>query len=182
MDRKLEIRNVVRVIGAYNLSHHHLEGQVVGFDPNNKKRPVRVWFGREADKQVGYPDYRKFSRRKHTEFPPSEVSQKSDHRTYNYAAGNLKKLDSWSVKTLAERYFMRTYHTWYEPAKEFAVFVPGASDCDVSGCNRTTAQRVVFNVCGTVYFADVCATCARKYHRKMMEDFPWKNRGEKKVV
>jgi len=167
----LKIGDIVKVLNE-ECRHWGKQGQVVGFDLSNKKNPLRVWFGKECDHFIDYPHNQKLAN-KFAVTAPNEKEQASDLRTRDYAEGDLKIEPEWSMKTLVERYFHNFYHSYYEPKNPF---VAGAKDCDVSGCRKNTTRRIIYNIWGTVCFADTCDECAEEWHLKSMDSFPLKKR------
>ncbi len=169
----LYIGSIVQVISPGYL-HYGAQGQVVGFDDGDKVAPVRVWFGKEADGLIHYPERLEIeSIDRYCIEPPPPSEQATDLRTRNYSRKDLTICSAWSMKTLADRYFKDFYHTLYEPK---ALFVSGARDCDVEGCPGVAIKRIIFNIWGSVYPADVCSSCVPKYDLVAGESFPWKKR------
>jgi hypothetical protein len=172
---KLAVGNIVKVVDS-NRAHFDMQGQVVGISEPRQGACVRVWFGREADYLLQYPDNEKARRMIETAtVPPSAATQAKDVRTWIFSAHELALCESWKVETLAGRLFGRgMWHTLYVPKH---AFVSGARNCDVEGCGnaRTAAtQRILVNLHGVVCFADVCERHAREYHGKCMDTFPWR--------
>lgn len=164
----LKIGDIVKVVNE-ECKHWGRQGQVVGFDLTDKKNPVRIWFGKECDHFFDYPHNQKLG--KYAVIAPNEAKQVKDMRTWNYAEGDLQKESEWSVKTLVERYLKDMCHSYYEPKNSF---VAGATDCDVENCRKPTTQRIIYNIWGSVYTAEVCDEHAKQYHLKCMDDFPCK--------
>lgn len=174
----LKIGDIVRVSGkdSDRYKHWNKQGLVVGFDPNDKEDPVRVWFGRECDYLL-VPEFRMNLSRDYAIVAPTETGQVNDMRTWNYPESVLQKEAEWSMRTLAERYFPRFYHSYCEPKN---AFVAGKKCCDVKGCGGLIAQRIVFNIWGIVDFADVCERHAKEYHGKSMDEFPYRKSSKSK--
>lgn len=148
-----KIGEIVKVVEeGHRLRHYYKEGQVVGFDSNNKERPLKVWFGRECDYLLE-PEQRRELTSKCALTAPTEVECVNDPRTYNYAESELQKEPEWSMETLARRYFGGASHSYEIPK---APFVAGAKKCEARGCYKTTTRRIIYNFWGTVCFADVC--------------------------
>lgn len=170
-----KIGDIVKVTSG-NYKHYNKQGQVVGFDPSDRENPVRVWFGRECDYLLD-PEFKMRLNREHVLVAPNEVEQTKDLRTWNYPEGVLQKEPEWSMKTLSERHFRGIYHSYCEPKNPFVV---GERCCDVNSCDCLTAQRIVFNIWGTVDFADVCERHAKEYHTKSMDSFPYRKNSKSK--
>jgi len=167
----LYVGSIVQVI-AEDCIHLGVQGQIVGFDESDKKTPIRVWFGKESDHLMNYPlrsQVRLTAQCNIT--PPSVSEQANDPRTWSYARKELTICSTWNMKTIAERYFKDMHHTYYEPT---TLFVSEVKDCDVENCINNSTERIVFNIWGSVMFADVCSVCAPKYHLLCGEVFPWK--------
>lgn len=171
MTEELAVGNIVKVTNPANI-HHRMQAQVVGFNEGDKETPVRIWFGREADHLIMYHDRVNLTKTWSLEAPP-ESEQAGDFRVWDYAEKDLTICSGWTVKTLAERYYPRHFHSCYEAPEPF---VAGAHVCDIEGCANPTTKRIVFNIQGTVFPADVCDTCAPKYHGKCGDTFPMKER------
>ena len=149
------------------------EGQVVGFDTQDKKEPIRVWFGRECDYKLHYTDAEKARRdRQYATEPPPESEQSRNPRTWSFSRSALTIKNDWSIETLAERIYGRNMFHHYVPFSE--PFTPGEKVCEFQKCTNKTTQRVIFNFWGTVIHAEGCAKCAKMYHGKMGEYFPLK--------
>lgn len=177
MKSDLKIGNIVRV-SASDCMCYRRQGQVVGFDRSDKDLPVRVWFGKEVDhihrgRLIGKRFLLELPK-KHSVEPPPRSEQGRDPRTWNFSRNQLVVCPTWTVKTLAERHFPNFHHSYMEPENE--IFVPGARDCDVEGCEGLATRRILTNVWGTVFTADVCGPCAPEYHLKCGEVFKAKRR------
>lgn len=165
----LKIGDIVKVVNI-KCRHFGRQGQVVGFNSDNKEDPVRVWFGKDCDSFVDWENRIKLSD-KCAVVAPTEAEQKKDLRTWDFAESDLQKELEWSMKTLVERHFRNFYHSYCEPKNPF---VAGERCCDVNGCDCLTTQRIIFNIWGTVDFADVCERHAKEYHGKSMDSFPYR--------
>jgi hypothetical protein len=168
------VGSIVQVI-ASSCIHYGMQGQVVGFNETDTQTSVRVWFGKEADHLIDYCPLREEVQltEQFSIEPPPLSEQASNSRTWTYDRKELTICSAWSMKTMAERHFKDSHHTCYEPK---ALFVVGVQDCDVGDCPNMSTQRIVFNIWGSVLFADVCSTCAPKYNLLRGESFPWKKR------
>lgn len=168
---KLKIGDIVKVVNE-ECHHYGKQGQVVGFNLDNKENPLRVWFDKECDFFVDY-DRRIELNSKYAVIAPNEAEQAGDLRTWDYAESDLQKELEWSMKTLVERYFHNFYHSYYEPKKPF---VASAHNCDVERCGKITTQRIIYNIWGSVCFAEVCDEHAKEFNLKSMDSFPLKER------
>ena len=168
---KLKIGDIVRVEkeGA-SLRHWDKQGQVVGFNLDNKERPLGVWFGKECDHLLD-PEQRRGLTSKCAVSAPTEAEQANDPRTYGYAESELQKEPDWSMETLVDRHFGNMCSRYFEPKEPF---VAGRRTCEVEHCHKRTTQRIIYNIHGTVDTAEVCDEDAKKYHLKCMDDFPRK--------
>ncbi|MHB9019315.1 MAG: hypothetical protein ACYC3G_00355 [Minisyncoccota bacterium] len=171
----LKIGDIVKVVSV-ECRHFSRQGQVVGFNLDNKENPVRIWFGKDCDSFLDWENRIKLSD-KYAVVAPSEAEQIKDLRTRDFTESDLQKESEWSMKTLVERYFHNFYHSYCEPKN---VFVAGERCCDVRGCDCLITQRIIFNIWGTVDFADVCERHAKEYHGKCMDSFPYKKASKSK--
>ncbi len=167
----LYIGSVVKVIGDH-CDFLGKEGQVVGLESAEKeggKEIARVWFGREID----YLNDRRIQDDlgPHAIEPPPSNKQADDPRTWSYSRDDLTICSTWSMKTLATRYFGNHWNCWQEP---LTLFVSGTNPCQVAKCPQLSVRRIIVNIWGTVCTADVCTACAVKYHGRMFEIFPWR--------
>lgn len=165
----LKIGDIVKVVNE-ECKHLDKQGQVVGLNLSNKENPLRVWFGKECDSLIDF-ERRIEADSKYAVKSPNEDQQKNDIRTWDYAEKDLQKESDWSVGTLVKRHFSHMCHTWFEPKKPF---VAGEGECEVEGCHKRTAQRIAYNVQGSVCPAEVCDKHAKEFHLKCMDFFPHK--------
>ncbi|MFH1207335.1 MAG: hypothetical protein V1668_01885 [Patescibacteria group bacterium] len=47
-------------------------------------------------------------------------------------------------------------------------------ECMGKDCLGKRAKRILFNIWGSVCEADVCDDCAKEFHGKSMDSFPWR--------
>ena len=178
MPMQFYIGGIVEV-SASDCVHYGKQGQIVGFK-NKDETQVRVWFGKELDYLIDYPEREQVRlNKKYSIEPPPSSEQHKDPRTYSFTKAKLTACSGWNMQTLAERHFKGMWHSYYETKQ---LFIPGTRDCDVEDCVNKTAQRIIFNIWGTVIFADVCSTCAPKYHLLCGDMFPWKKRTLTKIA
>jgi len=168
---KLKVGDIVKVVNE-ECHRYGKQGQVVGFNLDNKENPLRVWFDKASDILFDWEKRNELGD-KYAITAPTEADQSKDPRTWDYAESDLKKELEWSMKTLVERHFHNFYQAYFEPKKPF---VAGAHDCDVKRCRKTTTQRIIYNVWGSVCFADVCDEHAKEFNLKSMDSFPLKER------
>lgn len=72
----MEIGDIVKVTNE-ECHHYGRQGQVVGFNPDNKENPLRVWFGKECDFFLDYE--RRIEA--NAVIAPTEKEQAKDPRT-----------------------------------------------------------------------------------------------------
>ena len=167
----LKIGDIVRVVKERgSLRHWDKQGQVAGFNLNNKERPVKVWFGKECDYLLEWEQRLKLTG-KHAISAPKEAECAVDVRTYDYAENELQQEPEWSMRTLVDRHFGDMCSRYYEPKKPFIV---GLHSCEVKGCRKLAIQRIIFNIWGTADVAEVCDKHAKEFHLKCMDEFPHK--------
>jgi len=171
----LKIGDIVRVVGEGRcLRHWDRQGQVVGFNLDNKERPLKLWFGRECDYLLE-PEQRWTLTSICAVTAPTEEEYANDSRTharvYDYAENELQKETEWSVKTLVDRHFDNMCNRYYESKKPF---VAGVNECSAEGCHRLATQRIIYNFLGTVCFADVCDKDTKLHLKCTEEGFPHK--------
>ena len=165
----LKIGDIVKVVNE-ECKHLGKQGQVVGFNLDNKENPLRVWFGKEGDSFIDFE--RKIElNNKYAVIAPAEKEQVGDFRTWDYAESDLKIEPEWSVKTLVERHLKNMCNVYYESQNPF---IAGAHTCEVEGCHKSTTRRIVYNIWGTVDTAEVCDKHAKELHLKCMDSFPHK--------
>lgn len=179
MSQELQVDSIVKVVGEGHI-HSGKQGQIVGFDEKDEETPVRVWFGRECDhlNDLLVRD-RVYSQKKYVTEPPPPEDQENCTRVWNYSPNQLEAVPEWDIETLAKRHFPRMYNCW-SPMKH--PFVPGGKDCDVRGCDRMVTRRILCNIWGAVFQADVCEECAPEFHLQKMDGFPWKERPPTKIT
>lgn len=167
---------IVKVIGE-QCTHPNCKGQVVGYDlSDSEERIVQVWFGREFDYLIHHEVRAKYSGEEQSRFyaspPPPDSVKDNMYRVYNFRPDEIEVCnEGWDSKTLIERVFGTNYF-YTEHRKRPEVFVPGSNDCDIESCSHKTTEQILFAVWNTVYFLDVCSTCAKKYHGHAGDSLP----------
>ncbi len=153
--------------------HYTYQGLVVGHNPGDPEFCLRVWFGKECDHYLEHPDRMKIREATVSTAinPPTLEQQADDARTWEYSPLHVEPQPEWSMQTLTNRHFKGRCWGMMIPKSPF---VKDGRACQVDGCTGKVEQRIIFNVWGNIAYADVCASCAFKYHGKLLDDFPYR--------